>query len=244
MAGILTTRIASTADGEPGRQASGVTEQRSMSFSEIDLDKWERREAFGFFSGISDPFYMVSFRMDVTDLYDYTKASGLSFYHGMIWACTGAVNDTEAFRVMIRDGRLVRTDRRDPSFTVLKEGEEQFRIVTMDHIGDIDGFCREAARRSEEQKSFIDMSKESDSLIYLSCLPWIEMTAITNERDRNAPGAADDSIPRIAWGKYTEEGGRKKLTISVEANHRFIDGVHIGRFAENLEDRMKSLHRQ
>ena len=212
-----------------------------MSFEVMDLDKWERREAFEFFTGISDPFYMVSFRVDVTDLYAYTKSKGLSFYAGMIWACTAALNETEAFRVMIRDGGPVITDRRDPSFTVLKEGSEQFRVVTMDHIGEIDEFCREAARLSEEQDAFIDMSKESDSLIYYSCLPWIELTAITNERDRNAADAADDSIPRIAWGKYTEEGGRKKLNISIEVNHRFIDGVHIGRFAENLEKQMKAL---
>lgn len=213
-----------------------------MSFEVMDINKWGRKEAFEFFSSISDPFYMVSFRMDVTDLYNYTKSKGLSFYAGMIWACTSAINDTDAFRVMIRDGRLVMTDRRDPSFTVLKEGAEQFRIVTMDHIGDIDVFCEKASCLSDEQETFIDMSKESDSLIYYSCLPWIELTAITNERDRNAPDAADDSIPRLAWGKYIEEGGRKKLTISIEVNHRFIDGVHIGRFAENLEGRMKVLN--
>ena len=184
---------------------------------------------------------MVSFRIDVTDLYDYTKAKGLSFYAGMIWACTGAINETEAFRIMISDGGLVMTDRRDPSFTVLKEGSEQFRIVTMEYSGDIDEFCREAMRISKEQEAFIDMSKETDSLIYYSCLPWIELTAITNERDRKAPDAADDSIPRIAWGKYTLEDGRRKLNISLEVNHRFVDGVHIGRFAESLEKRMKAL---
>ena len=212
-----------------------------MSFQSIDQDKWERREAFEFFSGISDPFYMVSFRMDVSDLYDYTKSKGLSFYAGMIWACTEAINEIDAFRIMIRGSRLVMTDRRDPSFTVLKEGSERFRIVTMDHIRDIDAFCREAARLSDEQEAFIDLSKETDSLIYYSCLPWIELTAITNERDRSAPDAADDSIPRIAWGKYTEEGGRKRLNISIEVNHRFIDGVHIGRFAEKLEKKMNEL---
>lgn len=58
--------------------------------------------------------------------------------------------------------------------------------------------------------------------------------ALTNERDLSAPGARDDSVPHIARGKYTEEGGRLTLGISVEVNHRLIDGLHIGRFFAEL----------
>ena len=207
----------------------------------IDPDRWERREAYGFFSRISNPFYMVTFKTDVTPLWDYTKAHGLSFYKGMIWACTQAINSTEAFRVAVREGEPVLLCRRDPSFTDLKRGSGQFHIVTVRHAEEIGRFCEEADRASRAQETFIDPDKESDALIYYSCLPWIELTALTNERDLSAPGALDDSIPRIAWGKVMEEDGRKKLGLSMEVNHRFIDGVHIGQFAEQLERQMKSL---
>lgn len=59
-------------------------------------------------------------------------------------------------------------------------------------------------------------------------------TPPTNERDLSAPDARDDSVPHIAWGKYTEEGGRLTLGISIEVNHRLIDGLHIGRFFAEL----------
>jgi chloramphenicol O-acetyltransferase type A len=45
----------------------------------------------------------------------------------------------------------------------------------------------------------------------------------------------DDAIPRIAGGKYTEWDGRRTLGMSVEVNHRFVDGADIGAFAERLE---------
>ena len=57
------------------------------------------------------------------------------------------------------------------------------------------------------------------------------MTCLTNERDIR-PGYADSSIPQIAWGKYRDEDGRKTLNISMEVNHRFVDGLNIGRFSE------------
>ncbi len=169
----------------------------------IDWNTWPRRDAYRLFSGISDPFYMVSFRQDVTALYRYTKARGLSFYYGMVWAVTSAINSVDAFRVALRAGELVRLPERKPSFTDLRPGAEQFHIVTMELSDSIDDFCREAARRSRPQTRFLDETAESDGLVYLSCLPWVDLTALTNERDLSAPGATDDSILRAAWVKYT-----------------------------------------
>ena len=208
---------------------------------EIDYNNWERRQAYEFFSGISHPFYAVSFRQDVTGQYRCAKQQGISFYESMIWACTQAVNSVSAFRVAMRGGRPVELDMRHPSFTDLRPGEEQFNIITMRHNTDLSAFCEEASRLRRTQDTFLDESKETDDLIYYSCLPWIDLTAATNERDLSAPHALDDSIPRIIWGKYTEENGRRILGISMEVNHRFIDGYHIGRFAQNLEQCINSL---
>ena len=209
----------------------------------FDKDTWERKEIFEFFSGLSDPFYMVSFRLDVTDLYDYTKEKGLSFYMGMIWACDEAINGIQAFRLCIKDGEIFEYERRHPSFTYLKEGREAFQIVTIKHIDDIDEFCKKALEKAEAQEGFIDLSSETDDLIYYSCLPWIDLTALTNEKDHSS-SLKEDSIPRIAWGRYKEENGRKVVTISMEVNHRFIDGVHIGRFAERLDAILKELRHE
>ena len=45
----------------------------------IDMNTWPRAELFRFFSGVSQPFYSVTFRVDVTNLHAYTKARGISF---------------------------------------------------------------------------------------------------------------------------------------------------------------------
>lgn len=208
----------------------------------ISFDSWERKDIYEYYSKISNPFYMVTFRQDVTRLYRYVKAHGLSFYQGMIWACTQAVNDVSAFRVVMRQEGPVLLDRRDPSFTDLKPGAEQFHIVTMANIPEIDAFCREATRLSRAQEGFIDEDKEGDTLIYYTCLPWIDLTALTNERDLSTPEALADSIPRIAWGRFNRENENITLGISVEVNHRFIDGLHIGRFAERLTHYIEELN--
>lgn len=203
----------------------------------IDMETWPRREAFTFFSGMSQPFYSVTFRLDVTRLKAYTKEHGLSFYYALVWLATKALNEVENFRYAISEGRAVLLDRRLPSFTDLHPGAEQFHIVTMPEIGDdIETFCAAAKERSARQKTFLD-GDDTEDLIYFSCLPWVEITSVTNERDFDP----DDSVPWIAWGKYAEEGGRQRLQMSLELNHRFVDGLHIGRFYEILSKMIETL---
>lgn len=203
----------------------------------IDPNTWSRREIFDFFSKISNPFCSVTFNVDVTEVYAYAKRSGLSFYYALVYLVTKAVNSVEAFRYGIVDGELVLFDERSPSFTDLKKGSESFHIVTMPCEGNIAEFCQDAKRRSAEQTTFLSTDKESTDLIYFSCLPWVELTALTNERDFDP----DDAIPRISWGKFHERDGRKILGISLELNHRFTDGVHIGKFADALQNLIEQL---
>ena len=203
----------------------------------IVIEDWYRKEQFAFFSEISHPFYSVTFRVDVSGVYAFAKKNGVSFYHVLTCLVTEAVNSVEELKLTLRDGELYLLDRRKASFTALREGSDAFFIVTMPDCGDILGFCREAERRVREQSGFIDTASESDELIFISCLPWLELTGLTNERDFDR----DDAIPRIAWGKYRDENGRKTLGMSVEVNHRFCDGVHIGKFAAKLQSLIDAL---
>lgn len=197
----------------------------------VDLDAWPRRELFAFFSPLSNPFYSLCFRLDVTRLRAYTRARGLSFYYALVYLSTRAMERVEAFSYGMEAGAVVRYEKRRPSFTDLRPGEERFHIVTMPCEGSLEDFCREAKAKSESQRFFIDDAAEGQDMIFFSCLPWLDITALTNERNMDP----DDAVPRLAWGKYTEENGRLKLGYSVEVNHRFIDGVHIGQFAQALE---------
>ena len=203
----------------------------------LDRAAWPRREVYDFFSRMDDPFYMVTFQTDVTTAREYTKRNNLSFYYTMVYLCTTACNAVPAFRQVIRGGQVWELEARSPSFTDLHPGSEVFHIVTMPCAGSLAEFCRAAAEKSDAQTAFLDQQGESDALIYFSCLPWVELTALTNERDRNP----DDSVPRIAWGRYTAQDGRLKLGLSLEVNHRLIDGVHIGQFAQALERRIAAL---
>ena len=137
----------------------------------IDMNTWPRAELFRFFSGVSQPFYSVTFRVDVTNLHAYTKARGISFYYALGYLVTDAVNSVVNFRYTIRDGEVWLLDKRIPSLTDLKPGSEQFHIVTLPKTGTLDEFCCAAKAKSAAQQSFLDQDCETDALIYIStCL--------------------------------------------------------------------------
>lgn len=204
---------------------------------QVDLDKWNRKEIYEMFSKIDYPFYSVTIPVDVTNVRQVSKREGVSFYFLMIWLCTKAVNSVPEFNMRIRDNKIYQLNQTEPSFTVMKKGDEHFVIVTTQWEKEWKEFCCNAESKSMQQVSLFGQHNYTDELIYFSCTPWFDFTALTNERnfDKN------DTIPRIAWGKYYNENDRLMLHLSIDVNHRTIDGLHIAKFKDAVDGEIKAL---
>lgn len=204
----------------------------------IDKAAWPRSAHYDFFSGMSDPFYALTFPVDITSLRAWCRARGLSFYMAMVYGVTKAMERVDAFLYKDRNGVIVKHDRLIPSFTDLRPGSDLFYIVTVEAGEDPEEFCRRAKARSAEQTGFITSGDwAEDELVYFTCLPWFPVTAFTNERDLNP----SDSVPRVSWGRWRQEGDRYLLDLSLELNHRLLDGVHVGKFYDELTRWINSL---
>lgn len=203
----------------------------------IDMNASPRRDAFNLFSGKDDPFYALTCAVEVTALRAYAKAHGLSFYMCMVYQLTQALNSVPNMRYDFQNGQVVELDARVPSFTDLRPGEECFHIVSIPVQGDMDTWAREAKAASLAQTEFIDMSKENSDLFFVSCMPWMTITAVTDSFTHDK----DDGIPRFSWGKWEEKDGRTFLNLSCEVNHRLVDGLHVGQMVMTLEKNIRAL---
>ena len=205
----------------------------------VEKESWPRREVYEFFAGMSHPFYALTFPVDVTPLRAWCKERGLSFYAAMVYGVTKAMERVDAFLYKDRGGQIVKVDRLVPSFTDLHPGSEQFHIVTLEAGDNLADFCRRARAKSAAQTVFISESGPwaPDELVYFSCLPWFPLTAATNERDADP----SDSIPRVTWGRWEARDGCTLLSLSLELNHRLLDGAHVGRFYAELNAWLQTL---
>ena len=204
----------------------------------IDPKNWERGEIFDLFSACDHPFYSVSFELDVSRLYHLTHETGQSFYYSMAYLVTTAMEGVEAFRMRIRGGQIEVVDELIPSCTDLMPGSETFVIVTLPHGNNMAEFCRQAKEKAAGQTYLFDREMERlDTLVYISCLPWFPITGFVTERSLEP----DDCIPRVTWGKYQKDGGRVRLNLTLDLNHRTIDGVHVGKFYQLLQSSIDAL---
>lgn len=204
----------------------------------IDRNTWPREEHYQFFAPMSYPFYSLTFPVDVTALRRYVKENGLPFYAAMVFLVTKAMEDVEEFRLRDREGVIVRHEQLLPSFTALKPGSQLFQIITLETGDDLVDFCARAKARVTAQQEFITAGEwDTDQLVYFSCLPWFPLYSVTNERDIDP----SDTIPRVTWGKWEEKAGSIMLNLSLELNHRLLDGYHVGQFYAALNARLEYL---
>ena len=163
----------------------------------VDLEQWPRRAQFKFFSGLSFPFYNVTTSLDVTTLHRHTKARGLSFYYALIYATLHVMNGLPDFLYKIRGEQIILHDHLDPSFVVPNGDTHLLKIVNVPYGGTLEEFCSRCAHQVAVQHAPFPAGTEEarDDLVYISCLPWLSFTSLSNEMDCNP----DDSIPRVTW---------------------------------------------
>ncbi|HBL74874.1 MAG: chloramphenicol acetyltransferase [Bacteroidetes bacterium GWF2_42_66] len=202
----------------------------------IDFDNWKRKEHFLFFHRMDYPQYNICMNIDVSRFLNFTRDKNLSFYYAMIYAVTNIANRIDDFKYRIRDGKVVLHDKIHPSFTDMNEEEKDnlFKLVTLDLKDNIFEFEKSAKEASKNQSDYFELGKliGRDDLIYITCIPWISFTHISHTITLNR----NDSVPRISWGKYFKEGEKVLLPFSVQVNHALLDGFHIGKYIEMLQE--------
>jgi len=105
-------------------------------------------------------------------------------------------------------------------------------MVNVEMTDSIMDFAAKAAKKSNEQSDFISQDEERrDDMAYITCLPWVTFTQLTHTMTLNN----EDAVPRLSWGKYFDDNGKRLLPFSVQAHHSFVDGIHIGRYIDILQ---------
>ena len=199
----------------------------------IDLQTWERTAHYQFFKRMDYPHYNVCMNIEITNFLRMLESQRLPFYYAMIYAATLAINSAEAFRYRIRGEQVVLHEMVHPSFTDMSEGSDLFKFVTVNMGESLQDFVRTAADVAKNQtEHFVQADGEDrDDLIYITCVPWVSFTSLSHTISFNK----DDSVPRLAWGKYFQDGEKVLLPFSIQAHHSFVDGIHIGRYVDFLQ---------
>jgi chloramphenicol O-acetyltransferase type A len=199
----------------------------------IDMQTWSRREHFELFSTFDYPHFGMCANVDLTAFYLAVKQRRISFNLATVYVLARAANAIPEFRYRIRVGGVVEHEIVHPSTTILT-GEDLFSFCTMDYIEDFSEFAARAAEKIARVQENPTLGDEpgQDNLLYMTVIPWVSFTSFMHPLDLHPA----DSVPRFAWGKFFEEGEFLKMPLSVQAHHALVDGVHMGKYYEQVQD--------
>ena len=199
----------------------------------LDIPTWGRREIFEFFRNFDKPYFNVCTQLDITSLRmlirDRPGASVSMAYH---YFALRAANEIEPFRYRLREGKVVVHDVIHGGTTIMLPNEN-FTLAYFEYDENFDKFMTAAQTAVKEALSGDGAFRPNarDDMIHFTTLPWISFTSFSHARN----WGTEDSVPKIAFGKFTETNNRTLLPFSVEVHHALMDGLHVGRYVERLQ---------
>ena len=197
-----------------------------MAARQVDLVHWHRADQFRFFRRYERPHYAVTSRLDVSRMRGAGKVAIASPYRACIHAIGAGIHGVPELLMRFRDDTVFIHDRVDLSMTVALDNGN-FNYAYVPWLADFSAFDAQCAALIAVAKAGGDLkgnTGQRDDLAYLSCMPWLDYSSINNAM----PGP-DDCIPRVTWGKFTDDGhGRHSMAMTIEVHHALVDGRQVG----------------
>jgi len=203
----------------------------------LDLTNWARRDVFEFFRAFDKPYFNICTRLDVTNLLatlrERRDSRGVSVSLAYHYFALRAANEIEPFRYRLREGKVIVHEIIHGGTTVLL-ANETFTLAYFDYEANFKEFIDQAERAVSDVLLGDGAFRPDprDDRIHFTTLPWVSFTSFSHARNWKR----EDSIPKIAFGKFIKEDGRTLLPFSVEVHHALMDGLHVGRYISRLEE--------
>lgn len=195
------------------------------------VQDYYRRQHLDFFSRYRSPFYSVTFELDATAIKAFVERRGLPTYLNLAYFFTCALHTVEDFRYRLLDGQVVLYDQLHPALTVPAPGG-RFSFCALRFHPDLDEFNRLAGPAMERASSAVSLEGAPEpDYVYFTALPKVPFTAFTHV----VPDDPAAGQPRVAFGRFREEGGRLRVPVALLVNHLYIDGAALGALAERAQ---------
>lgn len=208
-----------------------------MEYRILDMEKDPRREQFRYFQSLANPYVGTTVPVDVTAAVIRRRKTGESLFLSLLYCLVRAANAVPQLRRrLLPDGTAVEYEYCRSSHIVPLQ-DDAYCYCTLDCRCPWEEFLPYAQAEAERAKSApsLDDGGQAD-LLFLSCVPWLSFTALVQPTPFPA-----DSNPRIIWGKCQEENGRWIAPVALLAHHALVDGIHIARFYQALEEELRRM---
>ncbi len=205
---------------------------------EIDVEGWERLKTYEWFKSFSNSTYSMNVKMDVTALIKHVKRTKESFFIDLLYLVVKGLNSIEEMRMRLVDNKPILYDDINPAFTVMTTAGTFENVRHKNHLKFKD-FYKECYEKIEQAKKQSKISEEDYNPencydeYYITCVPWVDFTQMTHPIPDDI---CSQCIPRICWGKYTEQNKRYELMLNITVSHIFVDGYPLSEAFQKIQE--------
>ena len=187
------------------------------------IDTYYRQPVFDFYRRVRNPFYSLTFELDVAPLKRFLDSRRYPVYVNLCYFFTRAMQPLVDFRYRLLGDSIVLYDEIHPALTY-PAANDLFSFVHLTWDADVARFNQTAAGDLPERRQRARLDPvEHTNYIYFTAVPGVPFTSFTHASD-----APTDGAPRVAFGKFTPDGTRLALPVGIQVNHMFVDGRALG----------------
>lgn len=202
----------------------------------IDLANWDRTLHYQIFRNSVQPQYCVTFELDITHFLEKIRKHNYSFTFSFVFAVSKCANQIKEFRYRFVEGNPVIFDKINTAFTYLNKNTELFKVVNVEMTDTLEEYVALATEKEQAQKEYFT-APFGNNVFQFSAFPWVTYTHISHTDSGNK----DNATPLFDWGKYYEKDRKIVFPFSAQVHHSFVDGVHIGKLANDLQNYLNTI---
>lgn len=203
---------------------------------------WNRQEHFDLFSNMDNPYVGVVAEVECSHAYRFSKENNLSFFAVYLFASMQAENRVYEFKFRIEQDEIYIYDALDCGTTIGRK-DGTFGFAFMNFTSDFSTFHKQLKEQiaSVEASVGLHIRNEdiTEGLVRHSTFPWSRFTGLLQPSNYGTR----ESIPKIIFGKAYQNKDKMYMPVSVEANHGFVDGIHLAKYLEEFERELAQFSR-
>ena len=203
----------------------------------IDIESWNRKEHFEFFSKMKSPYFGFTAEVDCTKAYDNAKEKGYSFFAYYLYKSMVAINTVDELKLRMVDDQIILFDEVHVGSTIGRE-DGTFGFSFFEYSEDFKKFNEGLQNQINIVQNSKGLGISNDVLpinhIRHTTIPWSSFTTILHPTNFDPK----ECIPKIAFGKFSIKDRRKMMPVSIEAHHGLADGLHLAKYFEEFQKQL------
>lgn len=211
-----------------------------MNYKKLDLNNYYREKVYRHFSRDCKCSISMTSRIDVTELYKYSKLTNTKFYINFLYLLCKVLNSRDDYKMFYdwKKDEVYVYEVINPTQYVFSSTTETCTPVYTVYNSDYKTFYQNALADIEEAKK--DGTYKLDAQNHpnwfdASFIPWVSYDSFNVE----LPEGYLFFAPIVNWGKFRKENNLLMMPVTVRLNHAIADGYLISQVFVLLEKEIK-----